>query len=52
MLLKLYELLASWAEGDNPLELISSNKGGFYYSCHLLQVEKTALNSDYIYTFS
>ena len=38
--------IASWAGRDDLMKSISSNKGGFYYSGHLLQVsEKTALYS-------
>ena len=39
--------IASWVGGYNPIGSISSKKGGFYYSGHLLQVKKTALNSDF-----
>ena len=41
--------IASLAGGENPMGSISSKKGGFNYSGHLLQVsEKTALDSDFI----
>ena len=44
--------IASWAGGDNLVGPISSNTVGFHYSGHLLQdLEKTALNSDFIYIF-
>ena len=35
--------IAFWVGEDNPMGSISSNKGGFNYSGHLLQVSEKLL---------
>ena len=43
--------IATWAGGDNPMGSISSNKGSFYYSGHLLQGSEKLLWTLILYIF-
>ena len=43
--------IASWAGGDNLMGSISSNKEGFKYSGHLLQVSEKLLRTLIVYRF-